>query len=238
VRHVSASRAAGSTRDALASRDRRDSRFGSASLRALRLSFLGTDLRAARRFREKKSETLSRFDPTASNRRGGRRAHARARPVSADSAYPFGRLRRALRSRYNRSTGLSTRGGTRDTRRSLEALARAAFPRKERHHRRKEAGCPIARGSRRVRTREDAARARPWTPPLMGRLLEGKKPPAASAGTSRVTVSYPPSPRRTRRRRRGRDEPPRRTAAKTSDKSWSRRKALSGLFCRSRRSRR
>ena len=32
VRHVSASRAAGSTRDALASRDRRDSRFGSASL--------------------------------------------------------------------------------------------------------------------------------------------------------------------------------------------------------------
>jgi hypothetical protein len=81
-----------------------------------------------------------------------------------------------------------------------------------------------------VRTREDAARARPWTPPLMGRLLEGKKPPAASAGTSRVTVSYPPSPRRTRRRRRGRDEPPRRTAAKTSDKSWSRKKALSGLF--------
>jgi len=36
VRHVSASRAAGSTRDALASRDRRDSRFGSASLRAPR----------------------------------------------------------------------------------------------------------------------------------------------------------------------------------------------------------
>jgi hypothetical protein len=235
VRHVSASRAAGSTRDALASRDRRDSRFGSASLRALRLSFLGTDLRAARRFREKKSETLSRFDhPTASNRRGGRRAHARARPVSADSAYPFGRLRRALRSRYNRSTGLSTRGETRDTRRAPEALARAAFPRKERHHRRKEAGCPIARGSRRVRTREDAARARPWTPPLMGRLLEGKKPPAASAGTSRATVSYPPSPRRTRRLQ---DEPPRRTAATTSD-AMSGKKPLSGLICRSRRSRR
>jgi hypothetical protein len=233
VRHVSASRAAGSTRDALASRDRRDSRFGSASLRALLLSFLGTDLRAARRFREKKCETLSRFDP-ASNRRGGRRAHARARPVSADSAYPFGRLRRALRSRYNRSTGLSTRGGTRDTRRALEALARAAFPRKERHHRRKEAGCPIARGSRRVRTREDAARARPWTPPQTGRLLEGKMTPAASAGTSRATVSYPPSPRRTRRLQ---DEPPRRTAATTSD-AMSGKKPLSGLICRSRQSRR
>ena len=131
VRHVSASRAAGSTRDALASRDRRDSRFGSASLRALRLSFLGTDLRAARRFREKKSETLSRFDPTASNRRSGRR-HTRARDRFRQTRRTLSVASGARSARAITDRRVSRRGAKRATHAALSKRSRARrFPEKK-----------------------------------------------------------------------------------------------------------
>ena len=148
VRHVSASRAAGSTRDALASRDRRDSRFGKASVHEARNHERArTDpcVAPVKRFR-----TLT---DGSSNRRGRRRAHARARPGPADSRVLLARDRSTARSRAERATSASPRSPSRSAR------ARAAFPRRD--------IVVVAPHRARVATREDAwhARARPWTPP-------------------------------------------------------------------------
>ena len=200
MRHVSVTRAAGSTRDARASRDRRDSRFGSASLFRHVVSGARTDLRAARQA----SETVSRFDPTESNRRGDV-AHTRARATG------FSRLERGVaeaRVLLARDPSTARHGSERATfasprSTSRSARERAASPRKD---------ISSSRGGTPHRARvEDAwhARGRPWILPPSGRLFEGKRL-VSNAGTSDATRTPPP---RLPVRRRGEPKRPRRTAA-------------------------
>ena len=132
MRHVSASRAAGSTRDALASRDRRDSRFGSASLRAPRERAREPTCAPRADFARKKAKrfrALTRRQATV----GVDVAHTRARDRFGHTRQTRGR-RDARSARAGPIDG-ETRGGTRDVRRSAVLISKRSrarrFPEKK-----------------------------------------------------------------------------------------------------------